>query len=73
MASTSKHGHGGKGRGQGRKPGPFAPYQQKSVNLSVAAWRFIALYELTAGARSESDAIERLLRSHPLFQEPEQS
>ncbi len=61
---------GGKRAGAGRKLGPHAPYRQRSVNLSVEVWRFIAAYELSVEARSESDALEQLIRSHPLFANP---
>ena len=61
--------HGGKRTGAGRKSGPHAPYAQRSVNLSAAAWRFIAAYELATDASSAGAAIERLIRSHPLWRD----
>jgi hypothetical protein len=39
---------------------------QKSVNLSPRVWAFIAMIQLARGG-SESDALERICRSHILF------
>jgi hypothetical protein len=59
-------GHGGKRAGAGRKPAHEAPKEQRSVALSPRAWAFVALLALQLGC-SENEAIERTLRSHPLF------
>jgi hypothetical protein len=61
-----KPSHGGKRAGAGRKPAHEAPKEQRSVALSPRAWAFVALLALQLDC-SENEAIERLIRSHPLF------
>jgi hypothetical protein len=56
-----------RGRSGGRRPGPYAPYAQRNVQLSSRAWAFIAAYGLQIGSKSDNETIERIIRSHPLF------
>lgn len=67
MTDDAPKGRGGKRGGAGRKPGPHAPYEQRSVNLSRRAWAFISLYGLQTGAKSDNEALEQIIRTHLLF------
>jgi hypothetical protein len=57
---------GGSRKGAGRPPKGDEARVQKSVNLSPRVWAFIAMIQLARGG-SESDALERICRSHILF------
>ncbi|MEI8167650.1 MAG: hypothetical protein WCG26_14805 [Chloroflexales bacterium] len=67
VAAAVSEKRGGAGRGQGRKAGPHAPYEQRSVQLSARVWAFVAWYKLLSGAASENAALEQVIRSHPCF------
>lgn len=57
---------GGRRAGAGR-PSTFGETkEQRSVALSPRAWAFVALLALQLEC-SDNEAIERALRSHPLF------
>jgi hypothetical protein len=64
--TSNKPGRGGRRKGAGRKPKGEAIREQKSVSLTPRVWAFIAFNQLQLGG-SESDAIERIIRSHFLF------
>lgn len=61
-----KPGRGGRRKGAGRPPKSGETREQKSVSLTPRVWAFIALNQLQFGG-SESDALERICRSHILF------
>lgn len=65
----NKPTHGGRRDGAGRKPKSKGEKRnQKSINLTPRAWLFIAqLQEMYPAGTSESDVIEKLIRSHILF------
>jgi hypothetical protein len=58
---------GGAREGAGRPPKSDAARIQKSVSLTPRVWAFIAMMQLAHPGESESDALERICRSHPLF------
>lgn len=67
--SASRHGGkrpGGKRPGAGRKPAFGKPKEQRGVALSPRAWAFVSMLARQLGT-SENEAIERILRAHPLF------
>ena len=68
---TDKPGRGGRRTGAGRKPKADERRKQKSVNLTPAVWSFIATFQVQIGG-SESDTLERICRTHPLFKAPDQ-
>lgn len=55
------------GGGGGRNPKSEEARIQKSVNLTPRVWAFIAMVQLAHPGESESDALERICRSHILF------
>jgi hypothetical protein len=57
---------GGRRPNAGRPRKGDEPRVQKSVSLTPRVWGFIAVDQLAHGG-SESDAIERICRSHPWF------
>ena len=57
---------GGQRRSAGRPPKSGEARVQKSVNLSPRVWSFIAMMQLAHGG-SESDALERICRTHLFF------
>lgn len=59
-------GRGGRRDGAGRPPKSHETRIQKSVSLTPRVWAFIAFTQLQHGG-SESDALERICRSHLLF------
>ena len=63
---TAKPGRGGARKGAGRPPKGDEPREQRSINLTPRVWAFIAYQQLALGG-SDSDIIERLIRSHILF------
>lgn len=63
---ADKPGRGGRRKGAGRPPKGEAAREQKSVSLTPRVWAFIAFNQLQFGG-SESDALERICRSHFLF------
>ena len=63
---SDKPGRGGRRTGAGRKPKGDEARAQKSVSLTPRVWAFIAFNQLQFGG-SESDALERICRSHFLF------
>lgn len=50
----------------GRPPRYASPKRQRMVNLTDEAWWFVGLYAASLDI-SDSEAIERLLRSHMLW------
>lgn len=65
----SKSKRGGQREGAGRHPKSDEARVQKSVNLTPRVWAFIALMQLAHPGDSESDALERICRSHLLFED----
>lgn len=63
----SKGKRGGRRPGAGRPPKSKETRIQKSVNLTSRVWGFIAMVQLAHPGDSESDALERICRSHFLF------
>ena len=57
---------GGQRSCAGRPPKSGEARVQKSVNLSPRVWSFIAMMQLAHGG-SESDALERICRTHLFF------
>lgn len=64
---TDKPSRGGRRPGAGRPPKSRETRIQKSVSLTPRVWAFIAMMQLQTAGRSESDALEVICRSHPLF------
>lgn len=58
---------GGRREGAGRRPKSGETRVQKSVSLTPRVWSFIAMMQLAHPGDSESDALERICRSHLLF------
>lgn len=65
MASAPPRG--GQRAGAGRPPKSREARVQKSVNLTPRVWSFIEMVRLAHPGESESDALERICRSHVLF------
>lgn len=57
--------------GAGRPPKSEETRVQKSVSLTPRVWSFIAMMQLAHPGESESDALERICRSHFLFRSEE--
>ena len=57
----------------GTRPGAGRPAKsgearvQKSVSLTPRVWAFVTMMQLAHSGESESDALERICRSHILF------
>lgn len=64
--ASNRPGRGGRRKGAGRPPKGDEIREQKSVSLTPRVWSFIAFNQLQFGG-SESDALERIIRSHFLF------
>ncbi len=58
---------GGRRAGAGRPPKSDETRVQKSVSLTPRVWSFVAMTQLAHPGDSESDALERICRSHMLF------
>jgi hypothetical protein len=58
---------GGSRPGAGRKPLGARKKPQQSVTLTPAAWRWLTVFGARVGADNLSQAIEKALRSHPLW------
>ena len=59
----------------GTRPGAGRPRlarkkEQRPVTLAPDVWQFIATYRLWSGCKNDSQAIEKLIRSHILYREP---
>lgn len=63
----TKSTRGGQRKGAGRPPKSEEAREQKSVNLTPRVWAFVAMMQLAHPGDSESDALERICRSHILF------
>lgn len=57
---------GGKRAGAGRPPALGETKEQRGIALTPRCWAFVALLALQLGC-SENEAIERVIRAHPLF------
>jgi len=57
---------GGKRAGAGRPRSP-EPKEQRPITLTPRAWAFVALFGLQSNCKNDSQAIENIIRSHPLF------
>jgi len=66
-AVSDKPGRGGRRAGAGRHLKSDEARLQKSVNLTPRVWAFVAMIQLAHPGESESDALERICRSHILF------
>lgn len=64
--TSDKPGHGGRRKGAGRPPKSDQTRIQKSVSLTPRVWAFVAFNQLQFGG-SESDALERICRTHFFF------
>jgi len=62
-----KSKRGGQRAGAGRPPKSGQARIQKSVSLTPRVWSFVAMMQLAHPGDSESDALERICRSHILF------
>lgn len=68
MASEQPtRGRGGSRPGAGRKPLGDKKRSTTNVTLTPAAWRWLTVFGATFGAENHSQAIEKALRSHPLW------
>lgn len=65
--TNKKSARGGRLLCAGRPPKSDEPREQKSVNLTPRVWSFVAMMQLAHPGDSESDALERICRSHILF------
>lgn len=66
---TGKKARGGRREGAGRPPKSGEVRVQKSVSLTPRVWSFIAMIHLAHPGDSESDALERICRSHMLWRD----
>lgn len=67
---SNKPTHGGRREGAGRNPKSGEKRTQKSISLTPRTWFFIALMqEQYPAGTSESDVIEKLIRSHILYKD----
>lgn len=72
MTNDKPNTHGGQREGAGRKTKSKSGEKrtQKSISLTPRAWLFIAqLQEQYPPGTSESDVIEKLIRSHLLYKD----
>lgn len=66
---TAMSKRGGKQPGAGRPPKSGEARVQKSVSLTPRVWAFVAMIQLAHPGESESDALERICKSHLLWKE----
>lgn len=67
VAMKDKARHGGRRPGAGRPPKSEETRIQKRIRLTPRVWAFVAMMQLAHPGESESDALERICRSHILF------